>query len=94
MEPNLELVRKCLTLISRIAARGACSPIPQHVRDTLMEVTYALDRARNLIRSYIPDFDDDCRLESLHKTLDDIDSTSEPMTAHLILKYLSRNTLN
>jgi hypothetical protein len=39
MMKNLEVIRKCLTLISRIAARGACSPDAQNVSD--LELTYA-----------------------------------------------------
>ena len=42
MDEDLDLTKRCLTLISRIAARGACSPYPDHVADTLMELTYAL----------------------------------------------------
>jgi hypothetical protein len=94
METDLELVKKCLTLISRIAARGASSPDPDHVRYTLLELTYALDHARKAKGYSVDDFDTDCRLASLHQELDFIDSTSEPMTAEMILKYSSRNTFN
>jgi hypothetical protein len=90
METDLELVKKCLTLISRIAARGASSSDPDHVLYTLMELAYALDHARKAKGYRLVDFD----IEFLHQELDFTDSTSEPMTAEMILKYSSRNTFN
>jgi hypothetical protein len=94
METNLELVRECLTLIGRIGARGVSSPDPERVRDTLMELTYALDHARNAKGYAIGGFDTNCRLASLHQELDFIDSTSEPITPEAILKDSPRNTFN
>jgi hypothetical protein len=44
MDDDLELVKRYLTLISRIAARGASSPDPDHIRDTLLEVCFALGK--------------------------------------------------
>jgi hypothetical protein len=96
MGKDLELVRKCLTLISRIAARGASSPDPAHVRDTLMELTYALERESDwtqpLAARVRPSSGRD--LERLHGELDFIDATSQPLAANLILKCASRSTWN
>jgi len=94
METNIELVKECLTLISRIAARGVSSPDPESVWDTLMEMTYALDHACDAKGYAVGGFDTNCRLTSLHHELDFIDSTSEPMTPEAILKDSPRNTFN
>jgi hypothetical protein len=43
-EPDrrVRLARQCLTLISRIAARGACSENPEHVGYVLEELSQVL----------------------------------------------------
>ena len=90
MEENLELKRKCLTLISRIAARAAGSPDPDHVADTLMELAYALETPhRDAERANsVGSFD------RLYQELNYIDSTSQEFTAYHVLKYACRNTWN
>ena len=95
MEDTLDLVKKCLTLISRIAARGARSPDSEHVHDTLFELGYVLtplgprfDVFTDKEPNHKP------ALLRLHDDLDFIDSTSEPLTAELVLKYSARSTWN
>jgi hypothetical protein len=83
-DPALE---RCLTLISRIAARGAASPIDEHVRDTLMELQFYLDERQEL-------FNGETRLERLHRDLYHMDVSSEPLIAELILKYAARTAWN
>jgi hypothetical protein len=43
MDKNLNLVRKCLTRISRIAARSAAAQDPQYVSDILFLLSYAFE---------------------------------------------------
>ena len=88
MDKKLELTRRCLTLISRIAVRGACSPDPQQVVDTLMELSYALFEERHSTGNRLRD------LERMHYKLDYIDSTSEEFTARHVLQYAVRSTWN
>ena len=94
MDEDLELIRKCLTLISRIAARGAGSPDPDYVRDTLMELAYALTRSDtdDLGSAERPSRPE--ALEKLHKELDYTDWTDDPFNAHSILHYAARTTWN
>ena len=87
MEKDLALVKRCLTLISRIAARGAASPIDEHVFDTLMELRFYLDERKEL-------FDGETPLERLYRDLNDRDVTSESLSAELILKYTARTAWN
>jgi hypothetical protein len=95
MEDNLQQVRKCLTLISRIAARGACSPLPEHVRDTLFELIYALDARRGWPEPTAHEMtSNERRVQRLHDELDEIDATSQPLQASLILEYSVRSTWN
>ena len=91
MDKKLELTRKCLALINRIAGRAAASPSPEHVRDTLMELHDALlkspygdERTGNHARD----------LDVLHDQLDFIDSTSQELTARDVLKFALRSTWN
>ena len=96
MESNINLVRRCLTLISRIAARGARSPFEEHICDTLMELTYALDQSRRRMEAEGDDFESP-RTRTLKRLLEEleyIDSTSEPLKAQLVLKYMTRNMWN
>jgi hypothetical protein len=91
IDEKLELTRKCLTLISRIAARSAASPDPEHVHDTLMELDYALRKSPHGPKktgNHVYD------LNRLHQELDFIDSTSQEFTAYDVLKYATRNTWN
>ena len=97
---DIELVRKCLTLISRIAARGACSPDMDHVRDTLMELGSALLKSQSTnmptaISEGLISMSRRIRdLEGTHQELDFIDSTSQEFTAYHVLKYATRCTWN
>ena len=99
-DKDIELVRKCLTLISRIAARGACSPDIEHVRYTLMELGYALFKSEStnsptaLLEGSISMSRRIRDLEETHRELDFIDSTSQDFTAHDALKYATRGTWN
>ena len=95
MDEDLDLTKRCLTLISRIAARGACSPYPDHVADTLMELTYALlepcrdaDKLGSVLERRARN------LDKVHGALDFIDSTSQEFTARYVLSYALRSTWN
>jgi hypothetical protein len=78
--------KKCLTLISRIAWKGASSADPERAYDALLELAYALER--ELVGA---------DLERLHMALDEIDSTdavTEPLGIPDMLKFQARSTLN
>src|SRR5690242_3598578 len=93
MDPNLKLVRRCLTLIGRIALRGANSPDTQNVLDTLFELSCFLSQYP--FNPQLPDSDKEIRdLRKLHQELDFIDSTSQEFTAHDMLKYATTSTCN
>jgi hypothetical protein len=95
MKKNLEVTRKCLTMISRIAARGACSSDAQNVADTLMELTYALLELRRCTDASDPVHEYRTRdLDRMHKELDFIDSTSQNLNARDALKFTVRSTWN
>jgi len=96
MDKNLDLVRKCLTLISRIAARGASSPDPDHVSDTLFELSCALETNPYGSGTLEPPISPKSirQLERLHQELDFIDSTSTGYTARDVLKFMNTSTWN
>ena len=91
MDKKLELTRKCLTLISRIASRGAASPDPEHAQDTLMELHYTQLTSPYEEETAHKDIRD---LERLHQELDFIDSSSQEFTAYDVLKFATWNTWN
>jgi len=92
MTNTLELTRRCLTLISRIAARAAASPDADHVVDTLMELDYALNSGRGSQNGSSSDQDTACSLARIHRELNFIDSTSQEFTARDVLKFALRST--
>lgn len=96
MDNELELKRRCLTLISRIAARAANSPDHDHVRDTLFELDYALKRSPNAANPSTSDIRPDTfrDLRRLHQDLDFIDVTGDEFTVFHFLKYSTRSTWN
>ena len=96
MDRNLELTKRCLTLISRIAARGASSPDPERVYDTLMELQFALRRdVRGASAVEFPlSAEEVNNLGRAHRDLAHIDSTSDEFSASDFLKYASRSTWN
>ena len=79
---NLEKIRKCLTLVGPIAARGAISSDEQQVADTLMELAYVMHRpwrdcsfAESMLKSQkMRD------LDNLHEELVEIESTAPGLT--------------
>ena len=83
---NIDLVRKCLTLISRIAARGAAAQDPQYVSDILFQLSYALETY--LYRSCMlePPVSSKSihQLHNLRQELDEIDS----MTGYTVQDFL------
>jgi hypothetical protein len=83
MDRDQALQMKCLTLISRIAARGAMHPDPGRVYDTLMELCFTL---RRRLRGR--------DLERMHHDLDWIDVTSPPSDPLEALKFEVRSTWN
>jgi hypothetical protein len=95
MDTNLEVTRKCLTLISRIAARGACSPDAQNLADTLMELRCALLGPRHATDAWDAVLEPEKRdLDRIHRELDFIDSTSQNLNARDALKFTVRSTWN
>jgi len=97
MDKYLELRKRCLTLISRIAARAASSPYPGHARISLWELNYVLRES-----PYVSDDDDENlnaddelnKLDNLYKLLKFIDADSETYTAYHVLKFATRSTWN
>jgi hypothetical protein len=82
-------------LISRIAARGACSPDEQNVGDTLMELRYALLEPRRFTDWSDAVLEYEMRdLDRIHQELDFIDATSQDLTARDVLKFAVRSTWN
>src|SRR5579862_886 len=94
MNENLDLVRRCLTLVSRIAARGASSPDHEHVSDTLFELSFALERHPYSAGTLRPpvSLKGIYFLQKLHEELDYIDSTSQGYTALDFLKFVNTST--
>jgi hypothetical protein len=80
---NIELAKRCLTLISDIAGRGACSRSPEQIGYALQELTQALvERTGTNDRLFEPIPADEIRdLRWLHEELDLVDSLSQSMAA-------------
>ena len=80
---NMELVRRCLALISAIAGRGACSENPEHVGYALQELTQVLfERTGSDERRFEPIPADQIHgLRWLIGELDFVNSGSEGMVA-------------
>ena len=80
---NIELAKKCLSLISDIAGRGACSQSTEDIGYALQELTQVLvDRTGSSDRLFEPIPADEVRdLRSLHEELDLVDSFSQSMAA-------------
>jgi hypothetical protein len=83
MDRDQELQQKCLTLISRIAARCAMRPDPQRVYDTLMELS-------NYLRGSLTGSD----LERMHSDLITMDSDVRENDPLEMLKFEVRSTWN
>jgi hypothetical protein len=78
---NVELARKCLTLISDIASRGACSDDPEQIGYALQELTQVLiERTGTEERLFEPIPAEQMRhLPKLYEELDFVDSCSQSM---------------
>lgn len=78
---NIELARKCLTLISQIATRGACSQDPNQIGYALQELTQVLlERTGSEERLFEPvPADQIPDLQWLHSELDFVESLSVSM---------------
>lgn len=96
MERDIELVRRCHTLISRIAALGACTSYSALARDLLFDLVYELSKLREPAGGWSETEASNGlrRLERLHRRLAFIDSTSEGLTACEILREANRSTWN
>jgi hypothetical protein len=94
VDNELDLTRRCLVLISRIAARAAASPDADHVSDTLMELAIALERPKGLQTGHSGDQHPARSLDRIHQELNFIDSTSQEFTARDALKFALRSTWN
>jgi hypothetical protein len=96
MDKNLDLVRRCLTLISRIAARDASSSDPQDVSDFLAELTCALQRYPYAYGTLEPPISAKgiYSLQRLLEALDYTDSTSREYTASDFLRFANTSTWN
>jgi hypothetical protein len=82
MDRTLELKRKCLARIVKIAARGAASLDPDDVNTTLFELWWALD-------NYL-----DHDLRQLHGELSCFSPTADGLTAYDMLDFAIRSTWN
>jgi hypothetical protein len=80
---NIELAKKCLTLIRDIAGSGACSQNPEYIGYALQELTQVLvERSGSNDRLFEPIPADEIRdLTWLHEELDFVDSCSQSMSA-------------
>ncbi len=78
---NVELARKCLTLISEIASRGAHSHDPEQIGYALQELTQVLlERSGTEDRLYEPiPADQILDLPKLYEELDFVNSCSQSM---------------
>ena len=96
MDKNLDLVRRCLTLISRIAARGASSVDPEDASDILFELSYTLESYPYRAWILEPPISQKgiYQLHRLHEELDYADSTSTGYTARDFLKFVNTSTWN
>ena len=96
MDKNLDLVRKCLTLISRIAARGAAAQDPQYVSDILFQLSYALQTYPYSSRTLEPPISPKGihQLHKLHQELDETDSMSTGYTVQDFLRFVNTSTWN
>jgi hypothetical protein len=95
MDKNLDLVRKCLTRISRIAARGAAAQDPQYVSDILFQLSYAFETYpyRSLMLEPPVSSKSIHQLHKLHQELDEIDSMSN-YTVQDFLRFVNTSTWN
>jgi hypothetical protein len=96
MEKDFELVRKCLALVSHIAAKGASTPDGMHIIGILNWLTMALQHFRGLkIRKtgYL-DLRDMGSDEELYQNLLALDEGLQRVPARDFLKLASRSTLN
>jgi hypothetical protein len=80
---NIELAKRCLTLISDIAGRGACSQSPEDIGYALQELTQVLvERTGTNNRLFDPIPADEIRdLRWLDEELAFVDSCSQSMAA-------------
>ena len=76
MDKHVELRKRCLTLISRLAARAASSPYPGDAEIMLHELKYALGEFPYDLDSLdsVPTDDDLHELDKLYRSLNLIDS--------------------
>jgi hypothetical protein len=82
MDENVELKRKCLALIIRIAARGAASLDPDDVNTSLEGLKWALNQ-------YL-----DHDLPQLHLELRTFTPTADALTAFDMVGFAMRSTWN
>ena len=78
---RIELARKCLAMISRIASRGACSENPEHIGYALQELSQVLcERTGSEDRLFPPIAVDRLRdLNHLIEELSLVDAASSDM---------------
>jgi hypothetical protein len=95
MDKNLDLVRKCLTLISRIAARAAAAQDPQYVSDILFQLSYAFETYPYSSRMLEPPVSSKSlhQLHNLRRELDEIDSMTG-YTVQDFLRFVNTSTWN
>ena len=80
---NITLAKRCLTLISDIAGRGACSQNPEHIGYALQELTQVLvEKTGSNDRLFEPvSAEEISDLPWLYEELDFVDSLSQSMIA-------------
>lgn len=86
MDEDDEVVRRCLTLISRIAAQGASSTEPAEVHDAMLGLRIAFD---DRLAGYIG-----TRSHRMLESLNIFRSMSERISAPAILRYSAPSTWN
>lgn len=96
MDKNLDLVRKCLTLISRIAAGGAAAQDPQYVSDILFQLSHAFETYPYSSQAFEPPISPKSihQLHKLHQELDEIESISTGYTVQDLLRFMNTSTWN
>ena len=96
MDKDLELRKRCLTLISHLAARAASSPYAEHAELMLKELKYALSESPSDLESMdsVATSDELYELDQLCRLLKFIDSNCQRYTAYHVLKFATRSTWN
>jgi hypothetical protein len=95
MNEKLEVIRRCLTLVCRIAARGACSPDPCYVEDALLQLRFALLDPRHRRDTHIQIVETRrCELIEIYQDLAFIDTNAHKFIASDVVRFAVQSTTN